>query len=604
MKNSNILKANFYWFHNCFIFLILFISLNTYGQVGINTTNPNAVLDIRSSNQATPSSIDGILIPKADNFPTVNPTINQDGMLIFITGNSIPSRGFYYWDNTSTSWVLIAGVSSGGNTLDQAYDQGGVGLGKNINATNGAVRINGTDGFLVTGTIGTGDSVDTEASGAGTRMFFNPYKSAFRAGTIFDFSPIPSDQWDDGNIGYGSTAFGINTLASGGYSTAFGSFTTASANTSTAFGSFTTASGIQSTAFGTETSALGDHSTTFGYDTTASATTSTAFGSFTIASGNYSTTYGNSSSASGVTATAFGAQTNASGDTSTAFGSLTVASGNISTAFGLQTDASGQISTAFGSSTTASGNTSTAFGGFTLASGSGSTAFGIGTIAPSSYETAIGMYNTTYLPVVSGPGFNLQDRLFVVGNGVDSANRSNALTIYKSGLISLNDTVGIGTDLPTANLSVNGIANKLGGGAWAVFSDERLKENISDYSQGLDLITKVRPVNFTYNSKMKQLLGKNRSIDTRIYQGVIAQELQKIAPDMVREVIMNKERFLEVDPNKFTYALINAIQEQQKMINKQQDEINIQKTKIEHLEVQLKKQQKEIDAIKALIKKS
>jgi len=102
---------------------------------------------------------------------------------------------------------------------------------------------------------------------------------------------------------------------------------------------------------------------------------------------------------------------------------------------------------------------------------------------------------------------------------------------------------------------------------------------------------------------MKLILGNNQSMDTRIYQGVITQELQKIAPDMVREVIVNKVRYLEVDPNKFPYALINAVQEQQNLINEQKQLFETQNTKIEHLETQLKKQRNELEVIKAVLSK-
>lgn len=150
--------------------------------------------------------------------------------------------------------------------------------------------------------------------------------------------------------------------------------------------------------------------------------------------------------------------------------------------------------------------------------------------------------------------------------------------------------VGFSTTAPTATISVNGVANKTGGGTWAVFSDERLKENITDYAEGLELVMKVRPVNFSYNSKMTEVFGESHEEEGKVYQGVIAQELQKIAPDMVREVsVVNnpnpedadyvvevqkpEETYLEVDPNKFTYALINAVQEQQEIINNQEAEL-------------------------------
>lgn len=150
--------------------------------------------------------------------------------------------------------------------------------------------------------------------------------------------------------------------------------------------------------------------------------------------------------------------------------------------------------------------------------------------------------------------------------------------------------IGIATNNPTARFSVNGIANKTGGGNWAVFSDARLKKDITDYKEGLDLITKVRTVNFSYNSKMEEIWGEDALNKNRVYQGVIAQELQQIAPDMVREVRLDNdqnaedadhtgttpeapEAYLEVDPNKFTYALINAVKEQQVQIGALKKEV-------------------------------
>ena len=75
----------------------------SFSQVGINTTSPNAQLDIKSSNQTTPSNTDGILIPKIDAFPVTNPTAAQQGMMVYLTTVSLGKQpGFYYWDNTGT----------------------------------------------------------------------------------------------------------------------------------------------------------------------------------------------------------------------------------------------------------------------------------------------------------------------------------------------------------------------------------------------------------------------------------------------------------------------------------------------------------------------
>lgn len=89
----------------CFIYQI------SLAQVGIGTTSPSASLDIQSSNQATPSNTDGLLIPKIDEYPASNPGANQDGMLVYVTGNGAPAKGFYYWDNATTTWVNVKGVA-------------------------------------------------------------------------------------------------------------------------------------------------------------------------------------------------------------------------------------------------------------------------------------------------------------------------------------------------------------------------------------------------------------------------------------------------------------------------------------------------------------
>lgn len=81
-----------------------------FAQVGINTTSPDAQLDVRATNQAAPSSTDGLLIPKVDAFPAINPGAAQQSMLVYLTtASGGKSPGFYYWDNATTSWVGISG---------------------------------------------------------------------------------------------------------------------------------------------------------------------------------------------------------------------------------------------------------------------------------------------------------------------------------------------------------------------------------------------------------------------------------------------------------------------------------------------------------------
>jgi len=91
--------------------LTVLLSTISIAQVGIGTTTPSALLDVRSTNQATPANNDGLLIPKVDEFPATSPTAAQDGMMVYVTGSGTPSKGFYYWDNGSTTWLSLSGTS-------------------------------------------------------------------------------------------------------------------------------------------------------------------------------------------------------------------------------------------------------------------------------------------------------------------------------------------------------------------------------------------------------------------------------------------------------------------------------------------------------------
>jgi hypothetical protein len=166
----------------------------------------------------------------------------------------------------------------------------------------------------------------------------------------------------------------------------------------------------------------------------------------TIIAGEYATATGNS-------AFSMGRGTVASGDYSTAMGYNTVASGVYSTAMGLYSNASGQgsvslgtnnvasglTSVALGSDNTASGFFSTAMGIYSNASGNQSVAIGTGITAKSNAEVAVGIYNTDYQPG-STDGYVATDRLFVIGNGTDANNKSNAMVVLKNGNTTINGT--------------------------------------------------------------------------------------------------------------------------------------------------------------------
>ena len=114
-------------FNNNLLFkltLFFFLSQNLNAQVGINTTTPNAQLDIVASNATTPNVTDGILIPRVNAFPATNPTADQNSMLVYLTttvGTNTP--GFYFWDNASTTWVQLETSNSSVKTLIEDTDK-------------------------------------------------------------------------------------------------------------------------------------------------------------------------------------------------------------------------------------------------------------------------------------------------------------------------------------------------------------------------------------------------------------------------------------------------------------------------------------------------
>lgn len=120
------------------------------------------------------------------------------------------------------------------------------------------IREKSAEGYDNNFVFGSPQLADDEDTAHDKRFFFDKAKGAFRAGYV------SVAQWDDVNVGESSTAFGIDTTASGAYSFAGGLANIASGTASTAFGSNTTASGSYATSLGSYTSAKSNNSTALG----------------------------------------------------------------------------------------------------------------------------------------------------------------------------------------------------------------------------------------------------------------------------------------------------------------------------------------------------
>ena len=213
----------------------------------------------------------------ADNSVTKTKILNGTVTLVKLNTVGANAGEVPRFDGTGVAWS--APVCS----LEQAYNAGGAGVGRSITANAGAVVVAGADGFISTGSLGSGS---LPASGPGVRMMWYPKKAAVRVGQV------TGTDWNDSNIGGTSAAFGYNTIASGGVSFAIGQETVASNDHSVAMGSRSTASGEQAVAMGNTATASGNCSLAAGSGTSATGNYSVAMGNNTVAGGHYSTALG------------------------------------------------------------------------------------------------------------------------------------------------------------------------------------------------------------------------------------------------------------------------------------------------------------------------
>ncbi len=405
-----------------------------------------------------------------------------------------------------------------------------VGIGTNTPAA--LLQVNGLGtgegNVLFTGTYKLSNPGNPAATGAGTRMMWYPDKAAFRAGRV------GGSQWDIGNIGSFSSAWGENTTASGTFATAYGNSTIASGFGATAWGHTTIASSLYATAWGFTTHSSNDFATAWGYNSTASAA--------------------------------------------------------MATAWGINTTASGERATAWGSNSSATSYSATAWGSSTLASGVFSTAMGVGTRANSYASTAIGRYN---VGGGNAGAWNNGDPLFEIGNGANENNRNNALVILKNGktgiltatpatTLHINHTNAPAGPMPDQGLRIQNTSgvNRLwtlytfssngalalysgtgdgvsvgnfnaGNGAYTATSNRHLKTNV--LLLGADVLTKIQqlqPATYSYlRDPMQQ-----RTV------GFMAEDVQPIFPELVDTVGENGEH-LAINYAGFSVVAIKAIQE-------------------------------------------
>lgn len=80
-----------------------------------------------------------------------------------------------------------------------------------------------------------------------------------------------------------------------------------------------------------------------------------------------------------------------------------------------------------------------------------------------------------------------------------------------------------------------------------MFSDIRLKKNVENITNGLEIINKLRPVSFTWKNNNKKTIG------------FIAQEVEEILPEFVKDTTLDDKIIKTVKQDKLIAYIVDSI---------------------------------------------
>ncbi len=141
---------------------------------------------------------------------------------------------------------------------------------------------------------------------------------------------------------------------------------------------------------------------------------------------------------------------------------------------------------------------------------------------------------------------------------------SGNITMSPAASVAIDGNVAIGAPAPAPqrNLLVFGNASKPGGGPFLdTGSDMRIKKDIKPLGFGLKEVCKLKPVFYKFNG------DAGLPDDGKEYVGLIAQDLQKVLPFMVKKaeeissIDKEKRDLLTYDSGPLIFILVNAIRE-------------------------------------------
>jgi hypothetical protein len=371
------------------------------------------------------------------------------------------------YDGTTGKLIKNSGLSVGSGTSTQAY------VTASVNLTNRGFALipNGTGSLSAQAPDGT-------TSGGNSRGAYSTDWQRVRSSA----TQVASGEYSSIGGGSGNTASGNFSTVVGGIdnsSTGYSAGSGGISNTSTNSGSFAlgisnTSSSTGSMALGGSNIASGDYSVAMGLGNIASGSYSVAMGNGNNVTNLWSSAIGRGNIVSELQSSAIGTDNNISNSNSIGLGLRNTVNGGASVAIGTDNSTSGIYAFAVGLLNTASADYSYALGTNSRSDARFSFAIGQQVTASSFTETVTGQYNRT----VSGntTSFVSTDRLFIVGNGIDSANRSDALQLFKDGNLHISGTLTImsgatsGVTFPTVRGNNGEVLTSNGAGliTWAL----------------------------------------------------------------------------------------------------------------------------------------
>ena len=473
------------------LILISVCGLYTNAQVGINTTEPKATLDITGS-ATNLTKIDGVIPPRltGDELKAKDALygLSQDGVMVYVTAAANPvsvktvnvlEKGLYYYNHTLGVWLKFIDTDTyvkptGLENL--RYGSGYAWRYIDMVPTNyGTAGEYSTDLQYI--------PVDFDELIYGLPITYNDALAIARATnpTILTTTPFGASGpysfaagFLNGSSGYasmalgvinestsqGSIAMGSNNMALNEQAVALGDSNISSGAGSIAMGGACHAEGDNSIAFGGESDALMPGAVAIGRANKAEGETSVAIGRGSTASGLSSLVIGGESQSSGQDAIAIGTVVKAEGDQSVSIGVQNTAVGDQSISIGIGASSQGLGSIAFGDQNTAVGDYSISIGSNSQAEGRVSYTFGYHSISESSYELALGLYNTSDANPEPIEYNDYNKRLLVVGSGSDDADRHDAFTLLRNGRVGIDidnfELLSENSTNPSDKLYVNG----------------------------------------------------------------------------------------------------------------------------------------------------